>query len=41
VHELGLWQLTSHKISDIFGQRLHRPRCGTRMTMGPRTSSRM
>jgi hypothetical protein len=22
--ELGLWRLTSHKISDIFGQRLHR-----------------
>src|ERR1700756_7730 len=31
--ELGLWRLTSHKISDIFGQRLHRKISGKLATV--------
>jgi hypothetical protein len=31
--ELGLWRLTAHKISEIFGQRLHRKMSGKLATV--------
>src|ERR1700738_572837 len=40
--ELGLWRLTAHKISEIFGQRLHRKMSGKLATVidQPRAAAR-